>query len=115
MMRLTHVFPLGSVKITISKRLTLPYFLTSTSFPSCKAGSIELPTTSTGVRTKVLKNNADKLAIPYVIFLGEDEIAAGTLSVKDLRAGEQVTVSRENAVNIILDGIARAHQGTILK
>ena len=58
---------------------------------------------------------ADKLAIPYVIFLGEDEIAAGTLSVKDLRAGEQVTVSRENAVNIILDGIARAHQGTILK
>ena len=58
---------------------------------------------------------ADKLAIPYVIFLGEDEIAANTLSVKDLRAGEQVTVSRENAVNIILDGIARAHQGTILK
>ena len=58
---------------------------------------------------------ADKLAIPYVIFLGEDEITAGTLSVKDLRAGEQVTVSRENAVNIILDGIARAHQGTILK
>ena len=58
---------------------------------------------------------ADKLSIPYVIFLGEDEIAANTLSVKDLKAGEQVTVSRENAVNIILDGIARAHQGTILK
>ena len=53
--------------------------------------------------------------IPYVIFLGEDEIAAGTLSVKDLKAGEQVSVSRENAINIILDGIARSHQGTILK
>ena len=58
---------------------------------------------------------ADKLSIPYVIFLGEDEIAANTLSVKDLRAGEQVTVSRENAVNIILDGIERARKGTILK
>ena len=58
---------------------------------------------------------ADKLSIPYVIFLGEDEIAAGTLSVKDLKAGEQVSVSRENAINIILDGIARSHQGTILK
>ena len=58
---------------------------------------------------------ADKLSIPYVIFLGEDEIAAGTLSVKDLKVGEQVSVSRENAINIILDGIARSHQGTILK
>ena len=58
---------------------------------------------------------ADKLSIPYVIFLGEDEIAANTLSVKDLKAGEQVTVSRENAIRIILDGIERAHRGTILK
>ena len=33
----------------------------------------------------------------------------------DLKAGEQVSVSRENAINIILDGIARSHQGTILK
>ena len=29
---------------------------------------------------------ADKLHIPYVVFLGEDEIAAGTVSLKDLRS-----------------------------
>ena len=88
--------------------------------------AIELATElrQTGIRTQLYTEAkkfkakiqyADKLSIPYVIFLGEDEIAAGTLSVKDLTAGEQVSVSRENAINIILDGIARSHQGTILK
>ena len=88
--------------------------------------AIELATElrQTGIRTQLYTEAkkfkakiqyADKLSIPYIIFLGEDEIAAGTLSVKDLKAGEQVSVSRENAINIILDGIARSHQGTILK
>ena len=35
---------------------------------------------------------ADKLAIPYVVFLGEDELAAGTASVKELASGEQSSV-----------------------
>lgn len=88
--------------------------------------AIELATElrQTGIRTQLYTEAkkfkakiqyADKLSIPYVIFLGEDEIAAGTLSVKDLKAGEQVSVSRENAINIILDGIARSHQGTIFE
>ena len=88
--------------------------------------AIELATElrQTGIRTQLYTEAkkfkakiqyADKLSIPYVIFLGEDEIAAGTLSVKDLKAGEQVSASRENAINIILDGIARSHRGTILK
>ena len=36
---------------------------------------------------------ADKLSIPYVLFLGEDEIASGTASVKCLATGEQTSVS----------------------
>ena len=35
---------------------------------------------------------ADKLHIPYVVFLGEDELAAGTASVKELASGEQSSV-----------------------
>ena len=35
---------------------------------------------------------ADKLGIPYVIFLGEDEIANGTVSLKDMSSGEQVSL-----------------------
>ena len=36
---------------------------------------------------------ADKLGIPFVIFLGEDEINAGVVAVKDMESGEQVKVS----------------------
>jgi histidyl-tRNA synthetase len=32
---------------------------------------------------------ADKLGIPYAIVLGEDEMNAGTITLKDMRTGEQ--------------------------
>ena len=41
---------------------------------------------------------ADKLHIPYVVFLGEDEITAGVVSCKDMRTGEQVKLPRAEAV-----------------
>ena len=36
---------------------------------------------------------ADKLGIPYVVFLGEDEISKGAITVKDMSSGEQTTAS----------------------
>ncbi|MFQ9411489.1 MAG: His/Gly/Thr/Pro-type tRNA ligase C-terminal domain-containing protein [Evtepia gabavorous] len=36
---------------------------------------------------------ADKLGIPYVAFLGEDEIAQGVVKIKDMATGEQQTLS----------------------
>ena len=44
---------------------------------------------------------ADKLGVPYAILLGEDEIAEGKCSVKDLRTGEQVTVIPAEAAYMI--------------
>ena len=58
---------------------------------------------------------ADKLHIPYMIFLGEDEIASGTVSLKDLRTGEQITVPAQDAAARILADIELRGQGTILK
>ena len=58
---------------------------------------------------------ADKLGIPFVIFLGEDEVAAGTVSLKDLRSGEQITVPAADAAERILADIELRGQGTILK
>ncbi len=49
---------------------------------------------------------ADKLSIPYVIFLGDDEIAQGLCAVKCLATGEQVSVSAQEAAKLISDGIA---------
>ena len=36
---------------------------------------------------------ADKLKVPYVVFLGEDEIKEGKVTVKDMVTGKQVTAS----------------------
>ena len=49
---------------------------------------------------------ADKLGVPYAVLLGEDEIAAGKCSVKDMRTGQQVTVTPEEAAQHILTGLA---------
>ena len=64
---------------------------------------------------KAKMNYADKLKVPYVYFLGEDEIAAGTVSLKDLRTGEQITVPAQDASARILADMELRGQGTILK
>jgi len=63
---------------------------------------------------KAKMSYADKLGIPYAVFLGEDEIAAGTCSVKDLSKGEQVTVTAEEAAAIIKEGLAARNAGTVI-
>ena len=40
---------------------------------------------------------ADKLGVPFAVLLGEDEIAAGKCSVKNMRTGEQITVTPAEA------------------
>ena len=55
---------------------------------------------------------ADKLAVPYALFLGEDEIAAGAASVKDLRTGQQQRLTPEQAVEYIKAGLDKLNQGT---
>ena len=40
---------------------------------------------------------ADKLGVPFAVLLGEDEIAQGKCSVKDMRTGQQITVTPAEA------------------
>ena len=58
---------------------------------------------------------ADKLAIPYAIFLGEDEIASGKLAVKDMRSGEQQTLSPEEAIRLILSDVERRRGERVIR
>ena len=67
-----------------------------------------------GVRTQIYMEQkkvkqkfayADKLAIPYAVILGEDEAAKGTVSLKDLKTGEQTVLPAKDAAQIILKGI----------
>ena len=57
---------------------------------------------------------ADKLGIPYVAFLGEDEIAQGVCSVKDLRTGQQVSLPPDEAVELIRKGISELNKGSVI-
>ena len=56
---------------------------------------------------------ADKIGAPYAVLLGEDEIAAGKCSVKDMVTGQQVTVTPEEAAAFVLEGLA-ANNGPII-
>ena len=44
---------------------------------------------------------ADKLGVPFVVLLGEDEIAQGKCSVKNMTTGEQVTVTVSEAAQLM--------------
>ena len=50
---------------------------------------------------KAKMSYADKLKIPYVVFLGEDEISKGVVKVKDMTTGDQQELSPEEAVALI--------------
>jgi histidyl-tRNA synthetase len=56
---------------------------------------------------------ADKLGVPYAVLLGEDEIAQGKCSVKDMRTGEQITVSPAEAAAHIKAGLS-ANNGPLI-
>ena len=57
---------------------------------------------------------ADRLGIPYVVFLGEDEIAQGVCSVKELSTGQQVSLRPEEAVRLIQKGISERNRGSVI-
>ena len=57
---------------------------------------------------------ADKLSIPYVLFLGEDEINSKTASVKCLATGEQTSVSIAELPAFLAAGLAGQDQNTVI-
>ena len=57
---------------------------------------------------------ADKLHIPYVIFLGEDEINAGVVACKDLSTGEQTKLEPAATIYRIKAGLAEREKGSVI-
>ena len=55
----------------------------------------------------------DKLGVPFAVLLGEDELAQEKCSVKNMRTGEQVTVSAGEAVALIKATLA-ANNGPVI-
>ena len=58
---------------------------------------------------------ADKLGIPYVILLGEDEIAQNKVALKDLSSGEQKLVPVEEAIILVKSGLIEKNSGAPIR
>ena len=58
---------------------------------------------------------ANKLEVPFVVLLGEDEIAEGVCSVKNMATGEQVKLSPADAAAYIKNALANADCAVILE
>ena len=58
---------------------------------------------------------ADKLAIPYVVLVGEDEISEGVLSVKNMQTGEQVKLAPADAAKLIGETAAKRNNTSVIK
>ena len=78
---------------------------------------------SAGVRTqlyteqkkfKAKMSYADKLGVPYVIFLGGDEIAAGVVACKDMKTGEQTKLPFAETLTLIQSGLAEKNKGAVI-
>ncbi len=58
---------------------------------------------------------ADKLGIPYVVFLGEDEISAGVAACKDMQTGEQTKLDPKATIYRIKAGLDARNRGFVIK
>ena len=56
---------------------------------------------------KAKMSYADKIGVPYVVLLGEDEIAKGLLSVKNMLTGEQTMLTAEEAGSLIRENVEK--------
>jgi len=79
---------------------------------------------SAGIRTQLYGEKrkfkakmayADKIGVPFAVLIGEDEMNEGVLSVKDMRSGEQVKLTPDEAAKHISEKIAALNAGAVIK
>ena len=79
-----------------------------------REGGIRTQLYAEAKKFKAKMSYADKLGIPYVIFLGEDEIAAGVVACKDMHSGEQTKLPLEETMERIRAGLAEKNRGPVI-
>ena len=79
---------------------------------------------SAGIRTqlygekkkfKAKMSYADKLSVPFVILVGEDEIKENVVSVKDMLTGEQKKLTFAQAAEEIAAAVSERNSGAVIK
>ena len=78
---------------------------------------------SFGVRTQVYGEDkkfkakmsyANKLGFPFVALIGEDEISAGKITLKNMESGEQTLLKAEDAAKAVFENISARNSGAVI-
>ena len=80
-----------------------------------RAGGLRVQLYSEKKKFKAKIGYADKLGIPFVIFLGEDEIAQNVCALKNMVTGVQEAMTQAAALETIRAEIARRTAGALLR
>ncbi|MCI9037098.1 MAG: histidine--tRNA ligase [Oscillospiraceae bacterium] len=63
---------------------------------------------------KAKMSYADKTGVPYVVFVGEDEIREGVVACKDMATGEQTKLDVARTLARIQDGLTKRRDGAVI-
>ena len=80
-----------------------------------RAGGVRVQLYGEQKKFKQKMSYADKLGVPFAVLLGEDEIAQNMCSVQNMRTGEQVPLSAEDAAAYIRQTLADNNGPVILE
>ena len=64
---------------------------------------------------KAKMSYADKTGVPFVVFLGEDEIREGVVACKDMVSGEQTKLDFQGTLDRVRAELDRRSQGSVIK
>ena len=64
---------------------------------------------------KARMSYADKLSIPYCVLIGEDEMAAGVVAVKNMQSGEQQLLTPADAAKLIKEDMDCRNKIAVIK
>ena len=79
-----------------------------------RANGVRVQLYCEGGKFKKKVGYADKLGVPYAVFMGEDEIRDGVVTCKDMATGEQTKLSAVETLARIRDGLSRRESGRLI-
>ena len=82
---------------------------------ACRGAGVKAQLYTEPKKFKAKMNYADKLSVPFVAFLGEDEAAKGMVSLKDMVSGDQEQVALADAPGWLKERVAARNQGAPVK
>ena len=82
---------------------------------SCREGGVRAQLYTEPKKFKAKMNYADKIGVPFVAFLGEDEVQNGVVSLKDMTSGAQEKVALNAAPGWLRERLAALLTGTPIK